>query len=83
MSEFGRLDGREKRGTIGENEESFHELSVEVSEELQPDSPSESDGMPSPPQLTGEPVEVEIHFEPPPSYEEALSMKIDKRRKTR
>ena len=70
MSEFGTLDGRESRGTIRENEERFHELSEEVSEEVGSDSPSESEsaGMPSPPHLTCEPVEVEIHFEPPPSY---------------
>ena len=85
MSEFGTLDGRESRGTISENEERFHELSKEVSEEGGSNSPSESESarMPSPPHLTCEPVEVEIHFEPPPSYEEALfNMTVDKRRKT-
>ena len=85
MSEFGTLDGRESRGTISENEERFHELSKEVSEEGGSNSPSESEsvGLPSPPHLTCEPVEVEIHFEPPPSYEEALfNMTVDKRRKT-
>ena len=81
MSEFGTLDGREN----SENEERFHELSEEVSEEVGSDSASEleSAGMPSPPYLTCEPVEVEIHFEPPPSYEEAIfNMTVDKRRKT-
>ena len=81
MSEFGTLDGREN----SENEERFHELSEEVREEEGSDSPSESESarIPSPPHLICEPVEVEIHFEPPPSYEEALSMRNDKRRKTR
>ena len=84
MSEFGTLDGRESRGTISENEERFHELSEEVREEVGSDSPSESESarMPSPLQLTVEPVEAEVHFEPPPSYEEALSLRIDKRGKT-
>ena len=79
MSEFGTLDGRESRGTISENEERFHELSEEVSEEGGSDSPSESEStlMP-PPHLTCEPVEVEVHCDPPPSYEEALSnMTVD------
>ena len=80
MSEFGTLDGREN----SENEERFHELSEEVSEEVGSDSPSESESarLPSPPHLTCEPVEVEIHFEPPPSYEEALSNMTVERRRT-
>ena len=83
MSEFGTLDGRESRGKISENEERFHELSKEVSEEGGSNSRSESESarMPSPPHLTCEPVEVDIHVEPPPSYEEALSsMTVEKRR---
>ena len=77
------LDGGESRGTISENEERFHELSKEVSEEGGSNSPSESESarMPSPPHLTCEPVEVDIHVEPPPTYEEALSsMTVEKRR---
>ena len=69
-----------KKASIKSSSKSYNYLKVNL-----PDSPSESESarMPSPPHLTCEPVEVEIHFEPPPSYEEALSnMTVDKRRKT-
>ena len=53
MSEFGTLDRRESIGTISENDERFHELSKEVSEEGGSNSPSESESarMPSRPHL--------------------------------